>query len=409
MSSHADLWLFASLVFGVVILPGMDMAFVAGSAVTAGRRAGLAAVAGILFAGQLHLLAALSGLAALLAWWPGARLALLLASAGYMAWIGWGLLRPAPPGPGQAQASLWANEAPATIQQTFMRAAATCLMNPKAYAFTLAILPAFIPTPGHSLLSQAAWLGAIIAANQALVYGAVALLAAGARPWLVRRQGARRWTPRLVGAMLIAVACLVLLQSARAAVPPAAPVSSPGSPLMNPSTTPVAELATAAAHDFDFLIGRWRGHNRKLREPLSGRGAQAADWEAFETELETTRLPDGVGNADRFIAPAWRPGYVGSTLRVFDPRHQRWSLYSYDTRGNGFDAQTSALLAPVVGRFTGEEGVFEGPDEFHGRPIRVRYHWQRQGPDRAVWSQFFSADAGRTWELNWRCEHQRLP
>ena len=45
MLSPADLWLFASVVFGVVVLPGLDMGFVLGSALVGGRRAGLAAVA----------------------------------------------------------------------------------------------------------------------------------------------------------------------------------------------------------------------------------------------------------------------------------------------------------------------------------------------------------------------------
>ena len=93
MAPHSDLWLFATLVFGVIVLPGMDMAFVAGSTVTNGLRSGLAAVAGIMVAGQVHLLAGVVGLAALLLWWPGARVALLLAGAAYMAWIGWTIVR----------------------------------------------------------------------------------------------------------------------------------------------------------------------------------------------------------------------------------------------------------------------------------------------------------------------------
>ena len=47
MSHAADLLLFAALVFGIVVLPGLDMAFVMGSSLTAGRRHGLAAVAGV--------------------------------------------------------------------------------------------------------------------------------------------------------------------------------------------------------------------------------------------------------------------------------------------------------------------------------------------------------------------------
>ncbi len=390
MPLQPDLWLFAVLVFGVVVLPGLDMAFVAASALAGGRRSGLAAVAGIMAAGQVHMAAGVTGLATLLLWWPAGRALLLLAGAAYMAWIGWGLLRSTnDEGPAEATAPA----ASADTRRAFVRAAATCLANPKAYAFTLAVLPPFLVTAQRPLLLQALWLGAIVALNQALVYGAVALAAAAARPWLQRRPAARRWTARAIGALLVAAAALAAAGAAAA----------------QPSTTPSPRSTTMdAAHDFDFLIGRWQGRNRKLRAPLSGQGGDAADWEVFETELETVRLPDALGNADRFVAPAWRPGYVGGTLRLFNPATGLWCLYSYDSRGNGFDAATGALSPPVVGRFDGDTGRFEGPDQFAGRPIRVRYEWQRLGPDRARWQQSFSADGGRSWELNWSIEHRRL-
>ena len=44
MTHYAQLWLFFALVFGVVILPGLDMAYIMGSALSGGRRAGFAAI-----------------------------------------------------------------------------------------------------------------------------------------------------------------------------------------------------------------------------------------------------------------------------------------------------------------------------------------------------------------------------
>jgi threonine/homoserine/homoserine lactone efflux protein len=54
------------------------------------------------------------------------------------------------------------------------RAAATCLMNPKAYAFTLAILPSFITHRARRWRRRRCGWAGIIALNQGLVYGAVA-------------------------------------------------------------------------------------------------------------------------------------------------------------------------------------------------------------------------------------------
>ena len=45
------LWLYFVLLVGIVVVPGMDMMFVLANALTGGRRAGLAATAGIMLGG----------------------------------------------------------------------------------------------------------------------------------------------------------------------------------------------------------------------------------------------------------------------------------------------------------------------------------------------------------------------
>ena len=54
MTHYAQLWLFFALVFGVVILPGLDMAYIMGSALSGGRRAGFAALGGVVVGGVCH-------------------------------------------------------------------------------------------------------------------------------------------------------------------------------------------------------------------------------------------------------------------------------------------------------------------------------------------------------------------
>src|ERR1700747_1569687 len=93
MTESANLWLYFVVVLGVIALPGMDMAFVMGSSMVAGRRAGLAAVAGIVAGGVCHTLIRASGVGALLKLVPAGYAAMLGAGAAYIAWIGWSLLR----------------------------------------------------------------------------------------------------------------------------------------------------------------------------------------------------------------------------------------------------------------------------------------------------------------------------
>lgn len=205
MQAGADLWLFAALVFGVVVLPGMDMAYVAGSAVLGGLRSGSAALAGIVAGGAVHVAAAMTGVALVLRLWPAAFNALLLAGAAYMLWVGWQILRSAPTSTATSTPASAPTPAAASHGAVFCRALATCLLNPKAYAFSLAVFPAFVRSGERALWQQALLLGAIVAANQVLVYGSVALAAAGAGR-LLGSGRVQRWMPRVVGPLLMAAA-----------------------------------------------------------------------------------------------------------------------------------------------------------------------------------------------------------
>lgn len=201
MSEAANLWLYFVVVFGVIVLPGMDMAFVMGSALVGGRRAGFAAVAGIVAGGVCHMLMTAAGIGALLQWLPAAFNLMLLVGAGYMIWIGWALMRSgmvlAPEITGGGR----------TMVESFRRAVLTSLLNPKAYVFMLAIFPQFV-RPGQALWSQAGVLGLITAATQVSVYGGLALLAARARGWLAAKPEANRRLAQGVGLLLMTAAAL---------------------------------------------------------------------------------------------------------------------------------------------------------------------------------------------------------
>lgn len=161
----------------------------------------------------------------------------------------------------------------------------------------------------------------------------------------------------------------------------------------------------SAIHDFDFLAGTWQTRQHRLKRRLQG----CTDWETFTATSRVQRLPGGVANVDTLVAETWRPGWVGMSFRVFNPVTDLWSIYWVTNEGGGIDADTGRLSAPVVGRFDGDEGLFEGDDFVDGQPVRVRFRWQRQGADHARWEQAFSADEGRRWEVNWVMEFERVP
>lgn len=201
------LWLFTLFAIGIMVVPGMDMAYVLSSALVDGRRGGLAAVGGIVTGGVVHVVMGTLGVGLLLQLFPAAFKAVLAAGALYVAWMGWMLWRhPATLGevPGAPSRPL---------SRTFARAVATCLLNPKAYVFMIAVFPQFMRPDRGSIATQALVLGAIIAATQLVVYGAVALGAAQLRTGLARNQAAQARLARGVAALLMATAAWTLWHS----------------------------------------------------------------------------------------------------------------------------------------------------------------------------------------------------
>lgn len=205
MTEYAHLWLYFLMVFGIIVLPGMDMAFVLASSLAGGRQAGMFAVAGIVFGGICHVAAGALGVGLLFKWVPGLMDAMLVVGALYIGWIGISLIRS---NPGAASA----NDPPIIAQRgawaTFRQAAFTCLMNPKAYLFMLAIFPQFLREQYGPVWIQAVVLGAITAVTQIAVYGGMALAAGGARVWLRDRPAAGVFVARAAGAMLLAGAAV---------------------------------------------------------------------------------------------------------------------------------------------------------------------------------------------------------
>ena len=158
---------------------------------------------------------------------------------------------------------------------------------------------------------------------------------------------------------------------------------------------PIARLAvpTGDIHDFDFLFGNWSVDNRRLKQRWLG----SDDWDVFTGVQRCEPHLGGAANIDEINCPT--RGLSGMTIRLFDRAACRWSIYWVNSSG-------ATLFPPVQGGFVGDYGLFFGTDEDGGRPVRVKFLWEKQGPIHARWSQAFSRD-GEQWETNWIMEFTR--
>ncbi len=158
---------------------------------------------------------------------------------------------------------------------------------------------------------------------------------------------------------------------------------------MTHPASPGHDVPAEGRHDFDFLHGRWRVRNVRLKERLAG----CTEWETFEAVQHCGPVLGGIGNVDEFITD-WAGGYRGMTLRLYDPRQRQWSLYWANN-------QQGVLEPSVTGRFREGVGTFHGRDRHKGRDVWVRFRWYDIRPDGAHWEQAFSPDRGENWETNW--------
>jgi hypothetical protein len=185
---------------------------------------------------------------------------------------------------------------------------------------------------------------------------------------------ARRSRSLLAGALLCATA-------------PFAAAQAPGVPVHD------------GLHDFDFVIGRWNVHLRKLLHPLTG----STEWVEYEGTSVMTKIWDDRANMEEFkVASLDKRLHIDAqTLRLYDPQTRQWSIYLVDA-GKG-----KLPMPPTVGAFKDGRGEFFDAEEYDGRPILVRYVWTQPSPSTARMEQSFSADWGRSWETNWICELSR--
>lgn len=209
MEQMSQLWLFFVMVFGVILLPGLDMAYVLASSLVGGRRSGLAATAGIIAGGVCHVTMGVLGTVAVLQLVPAAFNFVLVVGAIYIAWIGVSLLRSRA---ALGKLQLLGARSPAA---TFRQGMLTSLLNPKAYLFMFAIFPQFMKPEYGDIAVQAAVLWLIIAVTQAAVYGGMAMAGDQVRDWLQSRPAANALLARSVGALLLATAAFTAFQGWR--------------------------------------------------------------------------------------------------------------------------------------------------------------------------------------------------
>ena len=189
------LFIVASLV--LIVMPGQDMILVMSRSIARGSAAGVATAAGVSVGLVGHTILATLGLGAILRTSEWLFVALKLAGAAYLVYLGIQLIRAA-----KHELAVSA-DAPHSLWRLFFDGALSNVSNPKIAVFYFAFLPQFVlPGATHPTLSVFV-LGLVFAGLTFLVKGPVGLGAGLLSGWLRSRPQVIAWLHRTSGAVLI--------------------------------------------------------------------------------------------------------------------------------------------------------------------------------------------------------------
>jgi len=150
-------------------------------------------------------------------------------------------------------------------------------------------------------------------------------------------------------------------------------------------------------HDFDFEIGTWKTHVRRLVHPLTG----STTWVEYDGTTVVRKVWNGRANLVELEADSPAGHFEGLNLRLYNPQSHQWSL-------NFANSNSGTLSTPTIGDFRNGRGEFFDQETLNGRAIYVRFVISDITSNSCRFEQAFSDDGGKTWEVNWIATDTRV-
>jgi hypothetical protein len=150
-------------------------------------------------------------------------------------------------------------------------------------------------------------------------------------------------------------------------------------------------------HDFDFEIGTWKTHLRRLLNPLTGSNT----WVEYEGTTVVRKVLNGRANLVELVVDGPAGHFEGLSLRLYNPQSRQWSL-------NFANVNSGVLAQPTIGEFKNGRGEFFDQETLNGRAILVRFVISDITPNSCRFEQAYSDDGGKTWEVNWVATDTRV-
>ena len=189
----------------IVATPGTGVLYTLAAGLSSGARASVVAAVGCTLGIAPHMLAAITGLAALLHTSAVAFQALKYVGVAYLLYMAWSTVR--------EKGALTVNEeaAPRSDGKVILSGVLINILNPKLTIFFFAFLPQFVSPGGHSALLSMLGLSAVFMAVTLVVFVAYGLFAAAVRTHVVSRPRVMTWMRRTFAGAFVALGARLAL------------------------------------------------------------------------------------------------------------------------------------------------------------------------------------------------------
>jgi RhtB (resistance to homoserine/threonine) family protein len=201
MFTTTTLLTYIAAAFALVLAPGPAQALVLANSISNGRRAGIVTTLGLNVGTLVHTIAAALGLSAILATSVLAFSVVKYVGAAYLIYLGVKAIRDR----SANTDSDITEKTSKTIRQTFTRAIAVGILNPKVALFFMAFLPQFVDPARGAVVLQFMVLGIILAGIAVAWDSVLASVAGRLGSWFARNPRFTLWRQRITGGMMLAL------------------------------------------------------------------------------------------------------------------------------------------------------------------------------------------------------------
>ncbi len=145
-------------------------------------------------------------------------------------------------------------------------------------------------------------------------------------------------------------------------------------------------------HDFDFNIGFWRTHIKRVLDPFS----DVTKFIELNGTVTVRKVWDGRAQLEEIEADGPKGHWEALTLFLYNPSAHQWSQSFVNSK-----VGTLSLSSTNVGEFKNDRVVLVGQDNtVSDKTILVRAVWSDIKSDSHQYEEWYSNDAGTTWVLS---------